>query len=258
MLYSQESSTTIALLFVISAIAIVCIYLVRKFYVKSINAYRTLLSLANKRFDKQEFLIKTFYFGINRPILLDEDWSIAYDQANLVLDKIISLNSFVMLELGSGISTVIWSVAMMHNANNQLLSMEGKEDIYNNTKRLLCHYGATKENVRLLYAPYKEYTFPFGTAMWYDLDVLKDFLIPIDILFIDGPPDTLQPLSRYPALPLLWNRLSVNCVVIMDDGARADEQEIIRRWLKEFPELEARYVATQKGTWILRKKQIKQ
>jgi hypothetical protein len=72
------------------------------------------------------------------------------------------------------------------------------------------------------------------------------------MLVIDGPPGFIQHHSRYPALPLLSERLADGCVIFLDDAARADEQAIVRRWLARFPQLEHHYVASERGCSVLR------
>jgi hypothetical protein len=66
------------------------------------------------------------------------------------------------------------------------------------------------------------------------LDILHDQKI--DLLLIDGPPGFIQPLSRYPAIPTLYNNLDEHCTVILDDAARKDEQIIAKKWANEHSE----------------------
>ena len=73
------------------------------------------------------------------------------------------------------------------------------------------------------------------------------------MVFIDGPPETTGKMVRYPALPLLINNLSPDTVVIVDDAFRKDEQEMIGRWLENFPEFRIEKHKTEKGTVILRR-----
>ena len=40
----------------------------------------------------------------------------------------------------------------------------------------------------------------------------------------------MQSLSRYPALPMLCPHLSPRALVIVDDGAREDEIEMVELW----------------------------
>jgi hypothetical protein len=75
----------------------------------------------------------------------------------------------------------------------------------------------------------------------------------IDLLIIDGPPGFIQKHSRYPALPLLNKQLAKDCVVFLDDAARDDEQEMVRRWLKTYPEFHADYIANERGCYVLKR-----
>jgi hypothetical protein len=87
---------------------------------------------------------------------------------------------------------------------------------------------------------------------WYDLADIH-FDRPIDLLFIDGPPERVQKLSRYPAVPLLFDQLSDEAIVVLDDGDRDEEEEIVRRWTQEYPSLKAEYHALEKGAFVLEK-----
>ncbi|MDH5711928.1 MAG: class I SAM-dependent methyltransferase, partial [Gammaproteobacteria bacterium] len=82
------------------------------------------------------------------------------------------------------------------------------------------------------------------------LDSLPD--VPIDILVIDGPPGFLQKNSRYPSLPLLFDRLSESCSVFLDDAARDDERELVAQWLIEYPGLQHAYHDFERGCSVLK------
>ena len=51
----------------------------------------------------------------------------------------------------------------------------------------------------------------------------------IGLLLVDGPPGG-RTLSRYPAIPVLRDRLAADAVVMLDDANRPAEMEIVRRW----------------------------
>ncbi len=58
----------------------------------------------------------------------------------------------------------------------------------------------------------------------------------VDLLFVDGPPATPERAverSRYPALPLLANRLARGARVLLDDAERAGERWVLKRWERE-------------------------
>ena len=76
------------------------------------------------------------------------------------------------------------------------------------------------------------------------------------MLVIDGPSGFIQPLSRYPALPMLYDRLAQDAVIYLDDAARPDEREIATLWLDTFPEFEYEYVEAERGCTILRRRSV--
>jgi predicted O-methyltransferase YrrM len=77
---------------------------------------------------------------------------------------------------------------------------------------------------------------------WYDDDRLQAGLDAalggeaVDLLVVDGPPaDTTETvLARFPALPVLHDRLAPGATVVLDDVERPGEQEVLRRWEGEF------------------------
>ena len=71
------------------------------------------------------------------------------------------------------------------------------------------------------------------------------------LVFIDGPPASLQPLARYPALRRLAPFLAEDAILVLDDVARPDEWAITERWLREDPRLTLQRIAHEKGTAIL-------
>ncbi len=72
-------------------------------------------------------------------------------------------------------------------------------------------------------------------------------------MVVDGPPQHVHQLARYPALPMLYERLSTDAVVFLDDAARKNEQAIIRRWKQEFQDFEVSEIRTEKGVAALRR-----
>ena len=92
--------------------------------------------------------------------------------------------------------------------------------------------------VDIIHAPLAPHPTAVGGLTWYDDAVLADGLRralrddPIDLFLVDGPPAYTEGhgLARYPALPVLHDRLSPGATIILDDAERPGEQEILRRW----------------------------
>lgn len=107
--------------------------------------------------------------------------------------------------------------------------------------------------VGVVHAALTRYRIRDEAWLWYE-SRFKEGLTKIDTLIVDGPPGDLQPLSRYPALPLLIDLLSQKSLILMDDGGRWEEQEIVARWRQEYGGLNARYISSDKGTIYLKRR----
>jgi hypothetical protein len=77
--------------------------------------------------------------------------------------------------------------------------------------------------------------------------------MPIDLLVIDGPPESTQKMARYPALPLLFKYLLNESIIILDDGGRKEEKEIVEIWEKEFENISSEYLDFEKGAFLIKK-----
>jgi hypothetical protein len=87
---------------------------------------------------------------------------------------------------------------------------------------------------------------------WYALTGLPAPL-EIDMLVIDGPPETTGPLARYPAGPALFPKLAQGAVVFLDDAMRDTETEILQRWKSDFPGLMQSMAYCEKGCALIKK-----
>ena len=72
---------------------------------------------------------------------------------------------------------------------------------------------------------------------WYDPEIFTD-ISEIDLLVVDGPPEIVGSEARYPAVPLLEQRLAAKAMIVLDDAERNDEDRIAARWVAEFSGLQ--------------------
>lgn len=136
----------------------------------------------------------------------------------------------LLLELGSGSSTVLFAAALRANGAGRVISVEHDAAHARHTKELLEQAGLS-DRVELLDAPLVEIEVNGRKFQWYDLGRRLETLgEKIDFLFVDGPPGKMQSLSRYPALPILMPHLSPRALVFVDDGAREDEMKMVAMW----------------------------
>jgi len=142
----------------------------------------------------------------------------------------------IILELGSGTSTVWMGYALEQAGGGRLVSVEHLPEFADRTRKLVDIHGLGKL-IEVRDAPLRPLRLGEATSLWYALDALAD-LPEIDLLFVDGPPGPTGPQARYPALPVLSDRLADGAIVVLDDAGRADEATIVERWCAEIPGLD--------------------
>lgn len=172
------------------------------------------------------------------------------DFAERLVGELISREAPVVLELGSGISTAIAGLTLKKVGAGQILSYDHEDKYAGLTSRLLAQH-KVEDVARVTYAPLKARRVGDKDWDWYDIDVSS--LPMIDVLLVDGPPRWVHELARYPALPLLWDKLKPGAMIYLDDGKREDEREIARRWEVEYPGLERVPFPSRSGVIAFRK-----
>lgn len=188
---------------------------------------------------------------LRHPLPPMREWAISPDFAKQLIMLIDQHQPQLILEVSSGISTVIMGYCLQTIGHGQILSLE-HDQRYARVSQTYIQNHDLQEIATVIHAPLTPIELHGQSWHWYDRAALQKLPGSIDLLVIDGPPGDLQPLSRYPALPLLFQWLSPEAVVIIDDGDRADEQEIVARWQREFG-LEVDRVESEKGAFVLRR-----
>ena len=136
----------------------------------------------------------------------------------------------LIMELGCGSSSVLFAAALRANGAGRVISIENDREHLDRTAQYL-RQTELSEWVELVEAPLVEQAFGDRSLLWYDITALRARMSEtIDLLFIDGPPGRLQALSRYPALPALYPHLSPQALVLVDDGRREDETQMVKLW----------------------------
>ena len=79
----------------------------------------------------------------------------------------------------------------------------------------------------------------------------KEEAILPDLLIIDGPPGSLCPLSRAPAFDFFRDRLSKQCVILLDDGHRDDERAAINIAQEELSDFSFSLHDSISGMWVI-------
>lgn len=147
----------------------------------------------------------------------------------LVLDE----KPGMIVELGSGVSTLISAYCLKKNGKGKLISFEHEKKFAEYTEENIRNHGLS-DYVEVIHAPLVDVETDGHVYQWYqiDRDRIKDN---IDLLFIDGPVGREQRNARYPALPMLRDKLNPGAVILLDDANREDEKAICKMWMQENP-----------------------
>lgn len=163
-----------------------------------------------------------------------QDWAVHGDTAAYLVRLIGTRNPRKVVELGSGVSTLIIAAALKKlQAGSLFYSIEHDCDFVHETQEALRRENLL-ELVNIVYAPLVNVQINEKSYRWYQPSAFSD-IKDIDLLVIDGPPGHTDHTARYPALPLLRPRLSENAIVLLDDANRQWEREILNRWRSEYP-----------------------
>lgn len=145
-----------------------------------------------------------------------------------------------ILELGGGTST-IWMGYLTEDLGTRIFSVDHLDDYLKSTSDYVERHGFVGR-IECRLAPLEQVTVEENEYSWYSVDRLSD-ISNVDLLLVDGPPESTGPRARYPALPLLQEKLRPGAVVVLDDTHRAGEQAILEAWAR----LGAGYEQADKG-----------
>lgn len=188
---------------------------------------------------------------LNHPLPSMRGWAISPDFAKQLLALIYEYQPKVVVELGSGVSTLVMGYCLQASKSSRVISLDHEEAYAKASINQVMHHQLA-EVAKIIYAPLQKTLVNDQSWQWYGIDGLRSELPgKIDLLVIDGPPGHLQPLSRYPALPVLYELLSDRAIIVMDDANREDEQKIIEQWKQEFNFSVVSMPGNEKGTVIL-------
>lgn len=184
-----------------------------------------------------------------QPLPLLRGWAASPDFLLILAKHALSKRPQTILECSSGASTIVLARCCELNGSGHVYSLEHDPKYAEKSRKLVAEHGLDAW-VTIIDAPLCPNSEAMG-ANWYSIKSIPDTLPPVDMLVIDGPPCTTNPLARLPALQLLHFYLSPSASVFLDDANREGEQEAVRRWQALFPELILERPDTEKGCAVL-------
>lgn len=147
-----------------------------------------------------------------------------------IVDAIENLRPAVVVELGSGASSLIISRALSLNGGGRLISYDQHAPFVGGMQQWLAEHDLSAE---FHHSPLSIPAPKWG-ADWYRL---ADLPSSIDLLVIDGPPWSVHPFIRG-AAETLFPLLSPKGEILLDDAARPGERIVASRWRRDWKEFE--------------------
>ncbi|HET7315119.1 class I SAM-dependent methyltransferase [Salinisphaera sp.] len=188
-----------------------------------------------------------------RPLPMLREWAISPDFGLLLVDLIDEHRPRVIVEFGGGSSTLVCAYRASQATNCGIHSYDHDDSFAQRTREQLQKHGLDS-HAEIHYEPLRPSQFldDAGEVIeWYGGGSIENLPADIDMIVVDGPPSHLNPWARYPSLPAVYDKLSPDCLLILDDAARKSEQQVVERWLKEFPEFRLQSPSTEKGAAVL-------
>lgn len=207
-----------------------------------------ILEETSAAFSQQQWLaLLTDQLGLSKPLPPTRGWASSPDFLMQLAQHLEGVKPRVVIECSSGVSTLVIARSMQQSGVGHVYSLEHDAVYAERTRQMLLDYGVA-DHATVLHAPLVDRS---GHTPWYDTSGLPGDLLPAAVLVVDGPPMATAHLARYPALPLLLDRLSNSFSVFVDDANRADERETVRRWQQEIPGLTVDFPHCEKGLAVI-------
>lgn len=198
------------------------------------------------------------YIGLNaflrpvRPLPRTRGWAASPDLLREIVYQLHAGPCDLVVEASSGTSTIVVGYCMKQKGTGRVIALEHDAQYAERTRQLVRDHGL-QDHVEVIHAPLMEQEVEGRAMLWYDLTkVTLDK--PIDLLLVDGPPDTVQAMARFPAFPLLKDKMRPGARVLLDDGNRPDEKATAERWARSASGATLDYLDLEAGAWLLRTK----
>jgi len=157
-------------------------------------------------------------------------WKADTGLLTLLVDHILEHRPRLVVEFGTGASTLVIARALQRAGGGGLISFDQHADFVDATRQWLADHGLEADLRAAPLAPS-----PGGwPGLWYDHGPLPNG---IELMLIDGPPWTVHPMTRGAAVSL-FDHVAPGGVVMLDDAARPGERFVARRWRRLRPDFD--------------------
>ncbi len=224
-------------IFGISALVIILTLAVLVVFGGIFHAYRAVQeSVIDNQRQTQALISLHQQLDFKFPLPAIYGWAAKPELLSLVQTQIAIKKPKLILELGSGVSTIVCGYACKKNGLGKVISLDHDNEYRKKTDSLL-QLHEVDEFAETKAAPLENKEIGGKNFLWYNLSNL-DPNLKFDMLIVDGPPQSVNKMARYPAVELIYERLNPGAVIILDDANREDEQKSFRKWINDYDDLE--------------------
>lgn len=185
-----------------------------------------------------------------RPLPPLREYAIAPDAALLLADLVARERPKLVVETGSGVSTLVLAYALEKlGEGGRVVALDHDPAFAASTRELIAAHGLDKL-ATVVDTPLEPIEIRGEQHRWYATRALAE-LGPIDLVFDDGPPRQVGPMLRYASLHVFADRLAPGGTYVLD-VVGPEERAVLARWRRELPELHQELLATKKGNVVIR------
>lgn len=154
-----------------------------------------------------------------------------------------------ILELGSGVSTLLMAQSLRRAGGGRILSLDDDARWAAQTEATIARE-KLGSFAHVVVAPLVRVEAGGRQSEWYDISGIEADAR-FDLIIVDGPPAWRgDELVRLPALYRLRPYLSDTGVLVLDDAGRGGEREVARRWRHDFPDIHFKMVNVGRGLFV--------
>jgi hypothetical protein len=183
------------------------------------------------------------------PMPVMREFAIAPDFALLLSELIAVEQPELVVETGSGVSTLVIAYALERIGRGRVVALEHDPIYAAKTRRDIARHGLASF-ASVVDAPLEPVTIGGERHCWHSVRALEG-IDQIDLVLDDGPPRYLGRMLRYASLPTLAPKLSSRAVFVVNVIGE-EERAILGRWKSLFPAFGQHFVPNKKGAVVLR------
>ncbi|WP_440074116.1 class I SAM-dependent methyltransferase [Streptosporangium sp. OZ121] len=195
----------------------------------------------------EAFIDLRHLFRPHAPLPALRETALPPDLMRAVVCEVATVRPRLIVECGSGASTVWLGYAARKYGGGRVVTLEHDERFADETYDLLRMHGLL-DTVEVRHVPLASWAIGGESWSWYAPSGLER-LRGIDLVLVDGP----LPDARYPALPLLLPHCAEEVSIVLGDTDRSQMRRMAHRWLAEHKELNSSVLPVERGAFLFRR-----